>query len=134
MNFGNLVDAASEIAVAKDNAAESVGALSMNQISGGDKSKSRCGYCKTDSHNSSGILTEARKKLCKAWDKKCDTCGLENHISAAFRADKIKKHHEERGKKAIVKEATAVALEAQAGPAVQNVQPPPSAALKGCGP
>ena len=65
VNFGNLVDAASEIAVAKDNASESVGALSMNQISGGDKSKSRCGYCKTDSHNSSGILTEARKNYAK---------------------------------------------------------------------
>ena len=129
VNFGNLVDAASEIAVAKDNAAESVGDLSMNQISGGDKSKSRCGYCSTDFHNSSGFLTEARKKLCKAWGKKCDTCGLENHISTACRADKVKKCSEERGKKASVKEATAVTLEAQAGPAVQNVQPPPSSAL-----
>ena len=37
VNFGKLVDAASEIAVAKDNAAESGGAVSMNQITGGDK-------------------------------------------------------------------------------------------------
>ena len=35
VNFENLVDAASEIAVAKDNAAESGGATSMNQMSGG---------------------------------------------------------------------------------------------------
>ena len=80
----------------------------MNKTSGGDKSKSKCGYCNTGSHNSSGFLTEARKKLCKAWVKKCDKYGLENHIIAACRADKIKKRREEKGKKASLKEASAV--------------------------
>ena len=65
VNFGKLVDAASEIAVAKDNAAESGGSVTMNKTSGGDKSKSKCGYCNTDFHNSSGFLTEARQKLSK---------------------------------------------------------------------
>ena len=37
VKFESLVDAASEIVVAKDNAAESVGAMSMNQMSGGDR-------------------------------------------------------------------------------------------------
>ena len=108
VSFGKLVDTASEIAVAKDNAAESSGSVSMNKTSGGDKSKSKCGYCNTGSHNSSGFLTEARKKLCKAWVKKCDKYGLKNHIIAACRADKIKKRREEKGKKASLKEASAV--------------------------
>ena len=37
VRFESLVDAASEIVVAKDNAAESVRAMSMNQMSGGDR-------------------------------------------------------------------------------------------------
>ena len=39
VSFGKLVDSASEIAVAKDNAAESSGSVSMNATSWGDKSK-----------------------------------------------------------------------------------------------
>ena len=56
--------------------------------------------------------------------------GLENHISAACRADKIKRRRDERGKKkASVKEATAVEVEKPASPVVQSVQQPPSVAL-----
>ena len=57
VNFGTLVDKASEIAVTKDNAAESCGAVTMNLTTRGDKSKSRCGYCNTDFYNSSEFLT-----------------------------------------------------------------------------
>ena len=49
VNFGKLVEAASEIAVAKENAAESGGAATMKKTSGGDNTKSRRGYCNTNS-------------------------------------------------------------------------------------
>ena len=56
--------------------------------------------------------------------------GLENHISAACRADKIRKRRVERGKKkASVKEATAVEVVKPVSPVIQCVQQPPSAAL-----
>ena len=62
ISFGKLVDAASEIAVAKDNVAEASGSASMSAMSGGDKSKSnaKCGFCNSDSHNANGFNAEAR--------------------------------------------------------------------------
>ena len=80
VKFESQVDTASETVVAKDNAAESVGAMSMNQMSGGDRSKTNCGWCNTDSHSSHGFEAEVRKKLCKAWGNRCDKCGNENHV------------------------------------------------------
>ena len=48
-NLGKLVGAAFEIAVAKDNTTEYGGAATMNKTSGGDNTKSRRGYCNTNS-------------------------------------------------------------------------------------
>ena len=69
VSFERLVDAASEIAVAKDNVAEASGSVSMNAMSGGDKLKSnaKCGYCNTESHNANGLTSEAGQKFCKAF-------------------------------------------------------------------
>ena len=95
------MDAASEIAVAKDNVARGSGSASMSAMSVGDKSKSnaKCGYRNSESHNANGLTTEARQKFCKAFGKGCDKCGLDNHISVACRADKIKKRRDEKAKK-----------------------------------
>ena len=59
------MDAASEIAVAKDNVAEASGSAFMCAMSGGDKSKSnaKCGYCNSESHNANGFTTGARQKF-----------------------------------------------------------------------
>ena len=72
MSFERLVDAASEIAVAKDNVAEASGSASMSAMSGGDKSKANatCGFCNTTSHNANGFSEEARQKFCKAFGKR----------------------------------------------------------------
>ena len=74
VSFGKLVDAASEIAIAKDNVAEASRSASMSAMSSGDKSKSngKCGFCNLDSHNAYGFNAEACQKLCKAFGKLCD--------------------------------------------------------------
>ena len=61
------------------------------------------------------IEVEVRKKLCKAWGKRCDKCGGENHVKAACRADQFKKRREERqNKKASVKEVSVAVTEVPA--------------------
>ena len=79
-------------------------------LSGGDRSKSNAkyGYCNSESYNANLFTTEACQKFCKAFKKRCNKYGLDNHISVACRADKLKKCREEKAKKASVKEASAV--------------------------
>ena len=131
MWFESLVDAASENAVAKDNAAESAGMPSMNQVSGGERTRAKCGYCNTDLHSPNWFEAEVRKKLCRAWGKICEQCGRENHIRAACRANKIMKRRNERNKKASVKEVSVETgvTEDPAVAALQSAQTVPSAAL-----
>ena len=76
VRFESLVNAASEIAFAKDNATESVGSSSMNQMSGGEKPKSKCCFCNTESHNSSEFLADARKNIAKHGVKSVTLLGL----------------------------------------------------------
>ena len=63
VSFGKLVDAASEIAVDKDNVAEASGSASMSAMSGGDKSNAKCGFYNSESHNANGFTAEARQKI-----------------------------------------------------------------------
>ena len=108
VSFERLVDAASEIAVAKDNVAEASGSASMCAMSLGDKSKATCWYCNSNSHNENRFSEEVCRKFCKAFGKRCEKCGRDNHTSAACRADQIKKRREDKAKKATVKEVSAV--------------------------
>ena len=75
VSFERLVDAASEIAVAKDNVAEA-SATSMCAMSGSDKFKANatCGFCNSNSHNANGFTEEVCQKFCKAFGKTCDKC------------------------------------------------------------
>ena len=121
VSFEKLVDAASEIAVAKDNVAEASGTLSMCAMSGGDKTKTNatCGFCNSNSHNANGFTEEVRQKFWKAFGKTCDKCQKINHISAACKSDQIRKRRDDKAKKATVNEVSAVVEtpEAAAAPA-----------------
>ena len=111
VSFERLVDAASEIAVAKYNVAEASGASSMCAMSGGDKTKANatCGFCNSNSHNANGFTEEVRRKFCKAFGKTCDKCQKINHISAACKSDQIRKRREDNAKKKVtVNEMSAV--------------------------
>ena len=76
VDFEELVRAASEIAVAKENCLESAN-TSVFGVSGssGEKSKKKlCGNCNTKNHNEAGFSEEARKKNCKAYGVECGKC------------------------------------------------------------
>ena len=97
VSFEKLVDAASEISVAKDNVAEASGTLSVRAMSAGDKTKTNatCGFCASKSHNENGFTEEVRRKFCKAFGKICDKCQKINHILEACKSDQIKKRRED---------------------------------------
>ena len=131
VSFEKLVDAASEIATAKDNETKA-GNTSMCAMSG-DKTKApatgNCGFCNTTSHNAHGFSDEMRKKYCKAYGRTCDKCQKLNHLSAACRTDQIKKRRDENKRKAAtVKEVSTVEV-ALAAAATVPVAAAPGAVL-----
>ena len=71
VSFERLVDAASEIAVAKDNFAEASGTLSVCAMSAGDQTKTNatCGFCASKSQNENGYTEDVCRKFCRAFGK-----------------------------------------------------------------
>ena len=85
VDFDELVRAASEIAVAKENCFESAN-TSVCGVSGssGEKSKKKlCGNCNTKNHNEAGFSEEARKNYCKAYGVECGKCRKKHHFTDA---------------------------------------------------
>ena len=98
VDFDELVRAASEIAVAKENCLESAN-TSVCGVSGssGEKSKKKlCGNCNTKNHNEAGFSEEARKKYCKAYGVECGKCRKKHHFGDACKTGNWKQKKDDK--------------------------------------
>ena len=131
VSFEKLVDAASEIATAKDNVAEA-GNTSICAMSG-DKTKApatgNCGFCGTTSHNAHGFSDDMRKKYCKAYGRMCDKCQKLNHFSTVCKTDRIKKRRDENKRKAAASVKEVSTVDAPAAAVAAPVVAAPGAVL-----
>ena len=82
VDFDELVRAASEIAVAKENCLESANtsACGVSGNSGEKSKKKHCGNGGTKNHNEAGFSEDARKKHYKAHIVECGKCQEKNTI------------------------------------------------------
>ena len=98
VDFEELVRAASEIAVAKDNCLESANSsvCGVTESSGFSSKKKLCGNCNTKNHNEAGFSEEARKKHCKAYNFECGKCKKKHHFTDACKTGNWKQKKDDK--------------------------------------